>query len=182
MCDRRRRQLRRAGGAAFRQVRSDGHDSHARRNARRRHVGLLIKEVGSTANIVVRARTTVSAVDGGSRLEGLTLSDRQGSRRVAADALFIMIGAEPYTDWLPVAMERDGHGFVMTGRDLVRTGRTPVSWPLDRPPFESETSVPGVFAVGDLRSGSVERIAAAVGAGSAVVQYVHEYLRTTVTA
>ncbi|HEY7273459.1 MAG TPA: FAD-dependent oxidoreductase [Actinoplanes sp.] len=142
----------------------------------------LIKEIAGTANIVVRPRTEVTALDGGSRLEGLTLRNPDGSVHVRADALFIMIGAKPLTDWLPGGMERDNHGFVVTGRDLLRTGRTPAPWPLDRPPFESETSIPGVFAVGDLRSGSVKRVAAAVGAGSAVVQYVHEYLRTTVTA
>ena len=142
----------------------------------------LIKEIAKTANIVVLPRTEVTALDGSSRLEGLMLRNPDGTVHVRADALFIMIGAQPLTDWLPGAMERDDHGFVVTGRDLLRTGRTPVSWPLDRPPFESETSIPGVFAVGDLRSGSVKRVAAAVGAGSAVVQYVHEYLSTTVTA
>jgi thioredoxin reductase (NADPH) len=77
----------------------------------------------------------------------------------------------------PVLRGCDEHGFVVTGRDLLRTGRTPGQWRLVRPPFETETSLPAVFAVGDLRSGSVKRVAAAVGAGSAVIQYVHEYLR-----
>jgi thioredoxin reductase (NADPH) len=136
----------------------------------------LIKEIAGTANVVVRPRTEVSALYGGNRLEGLVLRDPDGSARVRAHALFIMIGAEPLTDWLPDGMERDDHGFVVTGRDLLRVGRTLAPWPLARPPFEMETSIPGVFAVGDLRSGSVKRVAAAVGAGSAVVQYVHEYL------
>jgi thioredoxin reductase (NADPH) len=91
-------------------------------------------------------------------------------------ALFIMIGAEPHTGWLPDPVERDGHGFVATGRDLMGTGRAPGSWPLARPPFESETSIPGRVRDGDVRSGSVKRVAAAVGAGSAVVQYVQKYL------
>jgi thioredoxin reductase (NADPH) len=136
----------------------------------------LIKEVNSTPNIALRPRTEVVALRGQSRLDGLTLRDPDGRTDLPAGALFIMIGAEPRTGWLPEAMERDSHGFLVTGRDLLRTGRNPGPWPLTRPPFESETSIPGVFAVGDLRSGSVKRVAAAVGAGSAVVQYVHESL------
>jgi thioredoxin reductase (NADPH) len=139
----------------------------------------LIKEIDSTPNVRVCPRTEVTAMHGESRLEALTLSGPDGSADVTAGALFIMIGAEPHTDWLPESMARDGHGFVVTGRDLLRTE---APWPLERAPFDSETSIPGVFAVGDVRSGSVKRVAAAVGAGSAVVRYVHEYLGTTVTA
>jgi thioredoxin reductase (NADPH) len=136
----------------------------------------LIKEIHSTPNIRVRPHSEITALHGASRLEGVTLRGPDGSAIVAAGALFIMIGAEPHTSWLPEAMTRDGHGFVVTGRDLLRTGRASEPWPLERPPFDSETSIPGVFAVGDVRSGSVKRVAAAVGAGSAVVRYVHEYL------
>jgi thioredoxin reductase (NADPH) len=93
-----------------------------------------------------------------------------------AAALFILIGAEPHTDWLEGTVERDDRGFVLTGRDLLRGGQLPPGWPLDRPPLLLETSLPGVFAAGDVRRGSIKRVSSAVGEAATAVQLVHEYL------
>ena len=96
---------------------------------------------------------------------------------VPAAALFVMIGAEPGTSWLPGSIERDDEGFIRTGRDLHRAGELPAGWPLKRPPLLLETSVPGVFAAGDVRHRSVKRVASAVGEGATAIQLVHEHLR-----
>ena len=93
-----------------------------------------------------------------------------------AFALFIFIGARPHTDWVTDAVERDQQGFILTGRSLVRGGRRPKGWHLDRDPFFLETSVPGIFAAGDVRQRSVKRVASAVGEGAMAVQFVHQYL------
>jgi thioredoxin reductase (NADPH) len=91
--------------------------------------------------------------------------------------VFVLIGAEPRTDWLAGVVERDERGYLLTGRDLLRDGRgLPAGWPLERPPLLLETSLPGVFAAGDVRYRSVKRVASAVGEGSIAVQLVHEYL------
>ena len=95
---------------------------------------------------------------------------------VGADALFLMIGAEPHTSWLGDCVQRCDRGFVLTGRDLVRAGELPKGWPLERQPMLLETSIPGVFAVGDVRHRSVKRVASAVGEGATSIQLVHEYL------
>ena len=110
---------------------------------------------------------------GEARLEGLTLEDvRTGQREeVPAAAVFVMIGAEPRTEWLGDARPGDDRGFILTGRDI-----PPGAWPLQRPPLPFETSMPGVFAVGDVRHGSVKRVAGAVGEGSVAVGSVHQYL------
>ena len=116
---------------------------------------------------------------GRQRLEGLTLRDRHtgATREVPASAMFVLIGAEPRTDWLEGTVERDERGYVLTGRDLMGAdGRPPPGWPLWRQPLPLETSLPGVFAVGDVRYRSVKRVASAVGEGSIAVQLVHEYL------
>jgi thioredoxin reductase (NADPH) len=89
---------------------------------------------------------------------------------VVADALFVMIGARPHTEWLPPTVERDEHGFVLTGSDI----RNRDAWPLDRSPFLLETSMPGVFAAGDVRHGAVKRVASAVGEGSVAIQLLHK--------
>jgi thioredoxin reductase (NADPH) len=109
---------------------------------------------------------------------GLTLKDRTSgaTETVPATAPFILIGAEPHTGWLPETLLRDRWGFVLTGADLLAVGRPPVGWPLERPPLPFETSLPGVFAVGDVRHGSIKRVASAVGEGSVAVRLVHEYL------
>ena len=96
---------------------------------------------------------------------------------VPATAVFVLIGAEPRTQWLPDGIERDGGGFVVTGTDLLVGGRPPESWPLRRLPMLLESSLPGVFAVGDVRRGSVKRVAAAVGEGSIAIRLIHDYLR-----
>jgi thioredoxin reductase (NADPH) len=138
----------------------------------------LVRTIQSTPNIVVRHRTEV--VDGGGegRLERLTLADRASDtvEDVAAAALFIMIGGEPHTQWLPDEIARDPNGYVLTGRDLQK--QAPGRWELARDPLPLETSLPGVFAAGDVRQGSIKRVASAVGEGATVVRLVHEYLST----
>jgi thioredoxin reductase (NADPH) len=139
----------------------------------------LVQELQRADNITVRLRSEVTEVHGAGRLETFTIRDRgtQATEPLAAAALFIMIGAEPHTDWLAATIERDIHGFLLTGRDLLRDGRPPPGWPLDRPPLLLETSLPGVFAAGDIRHGSVKRVASAVGEGATAIQLVHDYLR-----
>jgi thioredoxin reductase (NADPH) len=133
----------------------------------------LIGQVEATPKIAVRLNTEV--VDGGGvgRLEHLVLRDRVtgAEETVAADGLFLMIGAKPRTDWLPPEIVTDPQGFVVTGFDL----GDDAAWPLDRPPFPLETSLPGVFAAGDVRSGSVKRVATAVGEGSEAIQMLHRF-------
>jgi thioredoxin reductase (NADPH) len=94
----------------------------------------------------------------------------------AASSLFIFIGALPRTDWLDGLIERDTNGFILTGPDLMKDGKRPRGWPLDRDPGLLETSIPGIFAVGDVRHGSVKRVASGVGEGSIAIQFVHQYL------
>jgi thioredoxin reductase (NADPH) len=133
----------------------------------------LVKEIESNPRIDVRAG--VDIVDGGgdTRLEWLELADRTTAQRerVPAAALFILIGTETRTDWLPVEIQRDDHGFVVTGDAIDRS-----RWRLTRPPQAFETSGPGVFAAGDVRANNVKRVAAAVGEGSITVPMVHAYL------
>jgi thioredoxin reductase (NADPH) len=137
----------------------------------------LIREIEATANITVRLHTEVTDGHGTDRLEGLTLRDRRDGRteHVPAAALFALIGGEPRTQWLPDTVQRRW-GYVLTGRDVVRDGPDPARWPLDRAPLPLETSVPGVFAVGDVRHRSMKRVASAVGDGATAVRLVHEYL------
>ena len=138
----------------------------------------LVQKVGATPNITVVLNTEVVEGYGRQRLEGLTLRDRHAgtTRTVPASAVFVLIGAEPRTDWLEGVVERDERGYVLTGRDLQGDGRPPGSWLLERPPLPLETSLPGVFAAGDVRYRSIKRVASAVGEGSVAVQLVHEYL------
>ena len=138
----------------------------------------LITEISKTTNIDVRPGTEV--IDGAGRgtLQTLTLRDKAGGTTQApAAALFLMIGAEPHTEWLESSVERDGRGFILTGRDLYGSGQPPADLPLKRPPLLLETSMPGVFAAGDVRHGSMKRVASAVGEGATAIQLVHEYLR-----
>jgi thioredoxin reductase (NADPH) len=137
----------------------------------------LIRVIETLPNLTVRLATRVVEGYGDGRLEGLTLEDGAGAREErAADGLFILIGALPRTDWLSGAVARDAGGYILTGRDLVTDGAGPSGWPLERPPGLAETSVPGVFAAGDVRSGSMKRVAAAVGEGSTAVRLVHDHL------
>jgi thioredoxin reductase (NADPH) len=138
----------------------------------------LINEIVATDNVRVLFNTRVIGGGGEGRLERLTFeSSASGhTETVPAAALFVLIGAEPCTDWLPEEVERDEKGYVITGTDLLHGGRSPEGWPLARAPLILETSVPGVFAVGDVRHGSTKRVASAVGEGSIVIRLVHGYL------
>jgi thioredoxin reductase (NADPH) len=131
----------------------------------------LVEAVTAEPVITVHVSADVTAASGDGRLEGLTLTDRVTGEQceIEADGLFVMIGADPQTDWLPDAVSRDERGFVLTGHDALTTEPA-------EPPLPHETSVPGLFAVGDVRSGSVKRVASAVGEGSVVVTEVHARL------
>jgi thioredoxin reductase (NADPH) len=120
----------------------------------------------------------VVEVHGDNRLEAISIRCERagGIETVPAGVLFMFIGAEPRTEWLSDAVQRDERGFILTGRDLIRNGQMPKGWPLDREPGLLETSVPGVFAVGDVRHGSVKRVASGVGEGSIAIQFVHQHL------
>jgi thioredoxin reductase (NADPH) len=138
----------------------------------------LVTVLGATANVHVCLNTEVTDGSGSSGLDSVTLRDRLSGRdrRCPAAGLFVLIGAEPHTDWLSGSVQRDERGFVLTGRDLLRGATGGEAWPLRRPPLLLETSMPGVFAAGDVRHRSVKRVAAAAGEGATAVQLVHEYL------
>jgi thioredoxin reductase (NADPH) len=138
----------------------------------------LIDQIQQTPNIQIWAHASVAEVHGETRLEEISIlcSDTNKIERVPATSMFIFIGALPRTDWLADVVERDERGFILTGPDLIRDGRRPKGWPLERDPFLLETNVPGVFAVGDVRHGSVKRVASGVGEGSVAVQFIHQYL------
>lgn len=138
----------------------------------------LIEQIRAIDTIEVRTGTQVAACSGTDHLECVTLLDArdQSTQRVDAGHLFVFIGAAPLTDWLPAELARDAAGFVRTGPDLVIDGQRPVGWDLDRDPYLLESSIPGVFVAGDVRSESVKRVASAVGEGALAVTLVHRYL------
>jgi thioredoxin reductase (NADPH) len=138
----------------------------------------LIDQIKETPNIQIWPHASVSEVHGETHLEEISLlcSDTNKVERVPAGAMFIFIGALPKTDWLADVVERDERGFILTGPDLIRDGQRPKGWALERDPFLLETNVPGLFAVGDVRHGSVKRVASGVGEGSVAVQFIHQYL------
>ncbi|MBJ2121855.1 FAD-dependent oxidoreductase [Arthrobacter sp. MSA 4-2] len=138
----------------------------------------LIDQIEATANIELLLQTEVAAARGEDHLEGLTLRNRETgtSREVATNWLFVFIGADPHTENLEGALVRDSRGFIVTGNDLLTDGRPPADWPLDRMPYPLETSIPGVFVAGDVRAGSVKRVASAVGEGAMAVTLAHRYL------
>jgi len=138
----------------------------------------LIDQVKETLNIQIWAHASVAEAHGETHLEEISVlcSDTNKVERVPASAMFIFIGALPRTDWLADLVERDERGFLLTGPDLIRDGERPKGWTLDRDPFLLETNVPGLFAVGDVRHGSVKRVASGVGEGSVAVQFIHQYL------
>jgi len=132
----------------------------------------LVRQIQVTSNIDVRLRSRIVEGHGTGRLAALELENGEGRHEtIPATALFVMIGAEARTDWLGPSIRRDDHGFVLTGRDL-----PPDAVATDRPPLPFETSMPGVFAVGDVRHGSIKRVAEAVGEGSVAVGSVHQHL------
>ncbi|GAP94094.1 FAD-dependent oxidoreductase [Leptolyngbya sp. NIES-2104] len=143
----------------------------------------LIEQIEETPNITVQPDSSVIEAKGETSLEAIVLENVQTGavETVPATSLFIFIGAVPRTEWLDGVVERDDRGFILTGSDLRRTGEAglshhPKGWTLDRDPYLLETNVPGVFAVGDVRHGSVKRVASGVGEGSICVQFVHQYL------
>ena len=133
----------------------------------------LIQQIEAASNIDVRLRTQIVDGHGEEHLETLTLEDSGTGRReeVPAAAVFVLIGAEPHTEWLPGTIRRDDRGFVLAGIDVPGE-----AWSLDRSPMPFETSLPGVFAVGDVRAGSIKRVAGAVGEGSVAIGSVHRFL------
>jgi thioredoxin reductase (NADPH) len=140
----------------------------------------LIQQIGSKANIRVEAYTHVAAVLGGEHLEQIVTTKKlpggeESTSTRDAKALFIMIGAVAKTEWLPESMQRDEKGYICTGRDVH-------TWPLERDPFALETSIPGIFCAGDVRHGSVKRVASGVGEGSMSISYIHEYLALAQTS
>jgi thioredoxin reductase (NADPH) len=140
----------------------------------------LIDQIDGTENISVMVNTEMAAVDGKDHLETITIKNNKSgeSEDRPADAVFIFIGAVPHTDIVNGIVEMDKAGFILTGQDLIRDGRRPRNWTLRRDPYLLETSVPGIFAAGDVRHGVVRRVASAVGQGSVSVNFVHKYLET----
>jgi len=138
----------------------------------------LVDQIAATSNIKVLLCTEVMAVHGTEHLEAVTLIDNKTheTQKYPSAGLFVFIGALPHTDWLEGVVERDEHGFILTGNDLVRDGKPPMGWKLERMPFLLEASVPGIFVAGDVRHRSVKRVASAVGEGSIAVQFIHQYL------
>lgn len=140
----------------------------------------LIDQIAGTPNIDVRTGVGVTAVHGEQRLEAITVADLASGaeERLEAGAMFVFIGQEPHTDFVADLVERHPAGFILTGPDLITDGKRPHGWRLKRDPFYLETSVPGIFASGDCRFGSIARVATAVGLGSMSVTLVHRYLET----
>jgi thioredoxin reductase (NADPH) len=141
----------------------------------------LIEQIEKTKEIKLRTRTEVVSVEGNGHLERATLKslDTGMCQTENVDTLFVFIGTRPHSDWLPPAVLRDEKGFVLIGRDLMASDAFPKVWKEPRQPLLFETSVPGVFAAGDVRAGSMNRVASAVGEGSMVVRLAHEYLALT---
>jgi thioredoxin reductase (NADPH) len=145
----------------------------------------LIDRIHTTPNVKLRLKTTVVEVHGENRLEAITLFDGEKNQKEksATSALFIFIGAVPHTKWLQDLVKTDGRGFIVTGPDLAHVdgsnGHLPAGWKLDRDPFWLESSQPGIFVAGDVRHGSVKRVAAGVGEGATAVQFIHQYLAST---
>ena len=137
----------------------------------------LVDQIGEIENIEVRTNTTVASVDGEDSLQTVTVNNADGEEEtLEGSSIFFFIGAEPRTDWLDGVVQRDARGYIPVGLDLMRDGKKPEGWKLDRDPYWLETSVPGIFASGDVVRGSTKRIAYGVGGGAIAVQLVHQYL------
>jgi len=140
----------------------------------------LVDQIHGTKNISVALRTVVTAVKGTDRLESVTVMEKESgeAREIIAPAMFIFVGAKPHTQLLGDIIECNRAGFILTGPDLIKDGQRPKNWTLKRDPYLLETSVPGIFAAGDVRQGAIRRVASAVGEGAIAVNLVHQYLKT----
>jgi thioredoxin reductase (NADPH) len=138
----------------------------------------LIDQLARTPNITVQFRSRVMEAQGNGKLDALTIANDQigEAKTVPAVALFIFIGAMPHTSAISELIECDDRGFILSGPDLITNGRRPRNWPLQRDPYLLETNVPGIFVAGDVRHGSIKRVASAVGEGSIAIELVHQYL------
>jgi thioredoxin reductase (NADPH) len=138
----------------------------------------LIAQIQETENITVQVHSSVVEVQGDTSLKAITIANAETGelKSVKATSLFIFIGAMPHTDWLDGVVERDKQGFILSGAELLRNKCRPRGWTKERNPFLLETSVPGIFVAGDVRYGSVKRVASAVGEGAIAVQFIHQYL------
>jgi thioredoxin reductase (NADPH) len=138
----------------------------------------LIDQIKKTPNIEVWPESRVAEVHGDQHLEEISVycSTTGNTERVPARSIFIYIGALPRTDWLGDLVQRDARGFILSGPDLLRDGKRPQGWSIERDPSLLESSVPGIFVVGDVRHGSVKRVASGVGEGAVAIQFVHQYL------
>ena len=139
----------------------------------------LIEQIEKTPNIRVQAGAELERVEGNGRVERVALKRNGVSEIEDVDAVFVFIGTRPRSDWLPPDVLRDAKGFVLTGRDLSADPAYARVWKERREPMALETSAPGVFAAGDIRAGAMNRVASAVGEGSMVVRFVHDYLALT---
>jgi thioredoxin reductase (NADPH) len=140
----------------------------------------LINQILEIENIEVKPHTEVAEAHGKDRLEAITTCDLETGEetRQEAAAMFIFIGMEPHTGLAAGLVERDSAGFILTGPDLIKDSRRPKGWTIKRDPYYLETSVPGIFAAGDVRHRSIKRVASAVGEGAIAVALIHQYLRT----
>ncbi len=140
----------------------------------------LVDQIRGTPNIEVLTGKDIVALHGQNVLEAIDIRDRATGAVATcpAAALFVFIGAKPHTSMVAGVVERNNAGFILTGQDLIRDGKKPLGWKLQRDPFLLETSAPGIFAAGDVRQGAVRRVASAVGEGAIAVSLVHQYLRT----
>ena len=138
----------------------------------------LVKQMGRTDNIRIRLQTALVRVHGQRRLEAVEVRDKmkETSERMRAGALFVLIGAGPHTAWLAKMVQRDPQGYILTGPNVIRDARGEPSWPLSRAPFPLETSLPGVFAAGDVRHRATRRVSAAVADGAIAVRSIWDYL------
>lgn len=136
----------------------------------------LIDQIAGKENISIHAGAQITEILGELHVAEVVIADDSGLRRQPVDAIFVFIGADAQTDWLPAEMIRDERGYICTGRDVLDLARQPEQWPLERDPFLLETNIPGIFAAGDVRHGSIKRVAAGVGEGSMSIAFAHQYL------